>query len=123
MRRNALLEIDGAGNLLLGGFFLLFPRPLVEFLGLPAAESTVYPSLFGALLVGIGVALLLQRFRGQGLGLAGAVSINLCFGAALLIWLAAGELSMPLRGHLLLWVLAVVLFAISAVELVALRRA
>ena len=78
-----LLELDGIGNVLLGLPLLLFPEFVSRFLGLPTTEATFYPAILGAIFVGIGVALLLERVKPShgGLGLGGAMSINLIFGA------------------------------------------
>ena len=70
---------------------------------------------------GIGIALTLEWVRPEaglgGLGLAGAIAINLCGGLVLAAWLLFGSLDMPLRGYLFLWALAILLLAISSVEL------
>jgi hypothetical protein len=124
--RRALLALDGAINLLLGAGLIVFPRRLVLALGIPAVESAFYPSILGGVLFGIGVALLLERLRRRGgrrgLGLAGAVAINLCGGLVLAGWLALGGLELPFRGRLFLWGLVVVLVGLSAVELAHRRR-
>jgi hypothetical protein len=74
--------------------------------------------LLGGVLIGIGIALLIERSRGRsGLGLAGAISINLCAGLVLAGWLLFGSLDLPLRGQLFLWLLVVLLVGISGVEL------
>ena len=65
MRRSTLLVLDGIGNLILGLLLLLFPAPLIELLGMPLIESVFYPSLFGAVLLGIGVALVVERLSGN----------------------------------------------------------
>ena len=116
-----LLLIDAIINLGLGVLLVLFPRALVAALGVPSADSAFYPSILGAVLFGIGLALLIQRSRGSGLGLGGAVAINLSGGVVLGLWLLFGGLEMPLRGQLLLWGLAALLVGISAVEILASR--
>jgi hypothetical protein len=82
--------------------------------------------LLGAILFGIGLALLLERSRERthigGLGLGGAVAINLCGGIALALWLLFGDLDVPMRGQVIMWCLAGVLFAISVIEWAAWRR-
>ena len=101
MGSSALLTIDAIINLVLGILLVLFPAGLVAALGLPNAELAFYPSMLGAVLFGIGVALLIQRARGaSGLGLAGAVTINLTAGLVLAGWLIRGSLSLPIRGRL-----------------------
>ncbi len=121
MRRSTLLEFDGAGNLFLGFIFLVFPTSVSELMGLPGGESRFYPTVLGAILFGIGVALLLERFRGSrnitGLGLAGALTINLSFGIALAFWLLATNVELTLLGSVVLSSLAVLLIGISGVEL------
>jgi len=124
--RSVLLFIDAVINVALGALLLAFPAPLVALLGVPPVESTFYPSVLGAVLIGIGVALLVeQAHRGpetRGLGLIGAVSINLSGGTVLVAWLVAGSLALPTRGTLFLWTLAAVLVGLSLIELVAERQ-
>ncbi len=119
-----LIELDGVGNLLLGLPLLLFPKLVSALLGLPASQTTLYPAILGAVFVGIGVALLLERFRPSvgGLGLGGAISINLIFGIVLSLWLLSSAQELPLRGFVLLSMLAVILVGISTVEVVSLLR-
>ena len=118
-----VLTLDAGINLVLGILLLLFPRAVVSALGMPAADVAFYPSILGAVLVGIGIALVIERVRGaSGLGLAGAISINLAGGAALAGWLLSGSLAIPARGRAILWTLVVVLVGISAVELSAYAR-
>jgi hypothetical protein len=51
-----------------------------------------------------------------GLGLGGAVAINLSGGVVLILWLIFGDLNIPLRGYFFLWSLAIVLVGISSIE-------
>jgi hypothetical protein len=118
--KSNLLIVDGAVNLLLGMLLLISPAGLVDLLGLPAFTTAFYPTILGAVLLGIGLALLIERF-GQskglsGLGIAGAIAINMCGGGTLLIWLIAGHLEIPARGRLLLWVVAVLVLGIGFLE-------
>jgi hypothetical protein len=52
-----------------------------------------------------------------GLGLGGAVAINLSGGLALIFWLIFGDLNIPFRGHFFLWSLAIILVGISLIEI------
>jgi len=73
-------------------------------------------------LLGIGFALLIERFRPRqmrGLGLCGAIVINLCGAGALALWLIFGDLDIPTRGYLFLRIIAVLILGLGAVELVA----
>jgi hypothetical protein len=118
-----LLRIDAAVNLLLGLLLLAFSRPLAQALGVPYATEGFYPTILGAVLFGIGIALAMEARRPPeglpGLGLGGAVAINLSAGFVLLGWLVLGGLQLPLRGLVLLWSLAVLLVGLSTCELIA----
>ena len=114
-----LLLIDALINLGLGVLLLFFPDRLVEALGIQTAEHAFYPSILGAVLFGIGIALLIQLRNNNGLGLLGAVAINLCGGLVLAFWLLFGSLSLPPHGLLVLWFLVAVLVGISTVELIS----
>lgn len=121
-RRSKLLLVDAAVNLVLGVILLFFPGPVVRFLGVPRVESAFYPSLLGAVLIGIAIALVwecVRRARGLvGLGLGGAMAVNLCAAVVLAFWLRTG-LEIPLRGRIFLWSLVAVLVVISGLELLA----
>ena len=127
MRESTLLELDGVGNLLLGVVLLALPQWVAEVVGLPAAESRFYPTVLGAILFGIGIALLLERFRSSrrltGLGLAGALCINLSFGIALAAWLLVTGARLTALGTLLLWALVAILVGIGSLELAVHLRA
>ena len=122
-RHRALLVVDAVVNLLLGAILLLFPVGLVHLLGLPQASTRFYPSILGAVIFGIGIALLLELAGSEagvrGLGLGGAIAINLCGSGALLVWLVAVPLALPVRGKIVLWVVAVIVLAIGVAEIAA----
>jgi hypothetical protein len=121
MTPSRLLIIDAAINLALGVLLVCFPAQTVPALGLPEFEQAFYPSILGAVLIGIAIALFIESRRKQqafvGLGLGGAIAINLCGGLALAGWLLLGGLGIPIRGHIILWMLVMVLVGISGVEL------
>lgn len=123
MNRSVLICIDAVVNLLLGLLLIVFPYDVAKFVGVPNVDSAFYPSILGAVLFGIGVALVLEFVKSpfRGLGLAGAVSINMLGGAVLACWLLLGELKIPLRGYVFLWTLVALLFGLSGVELLSLR--
>ena len=126
MNRSHVLLADAAINLVLGVLLVVFPKPVVEALGVPAADSKFYPSILGAVLIGIAIALSLEWRRQSGglvgLGLGGAVAINLCGGLCLAGWLASGGLEIPVRGQVFLWALVAVLVGISLAELATHRK-
>jgi hypothetical protein len=119
--RANLLRIDGVINLVLGVLLIAFPTGLVETLGVPPSEGRFYPSMLGVVLIGVGIALLLEANRLPGgiigLGLGGAIAINLAAAAGLIYWILQGGLEVPARGRVLLGLLSVGLVAISSFEL------
>jgi hypothetical protein len=122
MKHSKVLIADAAINLILGVLLMTYPPPVVAFLGVPLVENTFYPAILGGVLFGIGIALLIECFRNPngmiGLGLGGAIAINLCGGAVLAAWLMFADLLIPSRGRAFLWSIVVLLVAISGVELV-----
>ena len=123
MNKKTLLLIDAIINLALGVLLGLFPKKLVGMIGIPVLANPFYASILGGVLIGVGIALLLERSQETtglgGLGLGGAIAINLCGGLVLALWLLFGELSVPTHGKIVMWCLVGILFIISAIELVA----
>jgi len=113
-----LLLVDSVVNLLLGGLLLTYPRWLIDVLGLPTMRSAFYPSILGGVLVGIGIALLIA-FRGgvHGLGLDGAIAINLCGAGVLAGWLVVAPHTFTAVGRVTLWTVAIIVIGIGLVEL------
>lgn len=79
-----LLVIDGIVNLAIGLILLSFPAGMDKVLGLPQSETTFYPVILGAVIFGIGIALFVEWVGAsgniRGLGLGGAIVINICGG-------------------------------------------
>jgi len=73
---------------------------LIKAFDLPKTDNNFYINILGAVLLGIGIALHLERFRGQlrgsRLGIAGAIAIKLCGSGALIAWLLLGISIYPL---------------------------
>lgn len=126
MERQKVLLIDSAINIALALLLIIFPEKLINLLGIPTVEHSFYPSILGAVLLGIGIALIIEYSRRPdglvGLGLGGAVIINLCGAVVLVFWLLSGKLDIPFRGQLILWLLAIVLTVISGVEIIMHKR-
>jgi hypothetical protein len=121
-KHEVLLTIDGIINLILGIILLLFPVGVAELLGVPKSPENFYPTILGAVIFGIGIALLMERYglskHIRGLGLGGAIAINLCGALALFVWLLCCPLQIPLRGYVILWSIAIVVVAVGIVEVV-----
>ncbi len=120
--RSTLLVIDGIINLLLGILLLLFPLGMDTVLGVPHVNTAFYPSILGAVLFGIGIALLLECFNKSknisGLGVEGAIAINLAGAITLVIWLLVHPFDIPLRGFIILWSIVVLVLGIGGVEII-----
>jgi hypothetical protein len=120
LKNKILLFIDCIVNLFLGVILLLFPFGIIEFFGLPPTNTHFYPSILGAVILGIGFALLLEIIGYErnisGLGLGGAIAINIIGSFALICWLIFGSLNMPLRGQIVLWIVSVIVLLIGVVE-------
>ena len=123
MNRTTLLKADAAINLILGVLLMAFPARLVKVLGIPMTDPSFYATILGGVLFGIGLALLIECYRKSnrfsGLGLGGAIVINLCGGCVLAAWLLSDKLTLPLRGQIFLWSLVVLLVGISLLEVLA----
>ncbi|MFC2137448.1 hypothetical protein ACFLTE_04670, partial [Bacteroidota bacterium] len=107
-------------NFILGILLLFFSKGIIHFLGVPNTDQYFYPNILGAVLFGIGIALLIEHFKKTsgltGLGLGGAVIINMCGGIVLALWLLFGHLNLPLKGKIFLWLLVFILIIVSSVE-------
>ena len=116
-----LLSADALINLVLGILLIISPVTLFEIFGIPIPVEPFYARILGAVLLGIGLALALERYKSRygfsGLGLGGAILINFCGAAALAILLVFNGLDIPLRGRIFLWSIALVILAISLFEL------
>ena len=116
-----LLTADAIINIILGIVLLLMPIGLDQLLGLPIPVHYFYPTILGAVLLGIGIALLLERYNGhrnvRGLGLNGAIVINFCGVCVLIFWLVFTNLNIPLRGLILIWVIAILVLITGVFEL------
>ena len=123
MKAGTLLTIDAAVNLILGLPLMIVPAHAARILGIPFPEPAFYASILGAVLTGIGVALLIERYRDRirmtGLGIGGAIAINIIGAVALILWLLLGDLDLPVRGYVFLGAVAVIVLGISLVELQA----
>ena len=121
MKHKQTLIIDAAINLILGILLLAFSKKLVTALGVPDTDQYFYPNIFGGVLMGIAIALVVEAFRKPGglvgLGLGGAIAINLSGGMVLAYWLLFKHLNLPKGGFIFLWALVLILVLISGIEL------
>jgi hypothetical protein len=115
-----LLLIDSVVNTVLGLVLLAFPLGSGEILGLPISEKNFYPAILGAVLLGIGIALFIEvkyYDRGKrGLGLDGAIIINIVASVVLIIILIFGQLNISTTGLTILWVVGLSVLIIGLAE-------
>lgn len=120
-KKNLLLVIDGFVNLALGILLVFFPAQFIVTFDLPKVETFFYVNILGAVLFGIGIAMLLEHFMGTngitGLGIGGAIAVNLCGGGALVYWLLFGDLNLSPGGSIFLWGIAIIVLGIALAEL------
>ena len=120
-KQEILLSIDGLINVFLGLLLILFPFGVAEFLGVPIPGTNFYPTILGGVILGIGLALYIERYGYKsgirGLGLGGAIAINICGGLVLLTWLLVDPFDLPLRGYILLWSIALLVLIVGVIEI------
>ena len=119
-KHEVLLTVDGVINLVLGLLLILFPLGIAEIFGVLRTNSDFYPTILGGVIFGIGIALLIERYgfrKGvRGLGLGGAIAINLCGSLVLIVWLLSAPPEIPVRGHAILWSIAIIVFGVGIIE-------
>lgn len=111
---NALFCLTG------GTLLFTVPKMAIGILGLPSTNQLFYPRLFGAALLGIGAAIIIERTApgSTGLGAGGAVAIDLIAATCLALQLIAGRTGMAIRGRIILW-LTVIGLALLGFTLIA----
>jgi hypothetical protein len=101
----------------------LFPVQSPRLFGLPPTAGPFWTRLMAAILVGIGLASLLQvlslhgTVKASGLGLGGSMALNLTAAAVVTGQLVTRRAATTRRGKATLWALAITLSTISFVEL------
>ncbi len=109
---------DALLKLMWGMALVLSFGRLMATLGLPSAESRFYPRLLGSLLVGVGLALMIEALPTgwRGLGAGGAAVVNFAVAAMLFLLLIARSGRTNAMGRRLLWIMAASLLAMGALE-------
>ena len=102
---NALICLTG------GGLLFLIPKITIRLLGLPGTNQFFYLRLFGAALIGIGVAIIIERAgeNAIGLGAGGAIAVNITAAVTLALQLMLGRTGMALPPRILLWIVVLCL--------------
>jgi hypothetical protein len=119
--RDQVLTIEALLRGALALVLILAPKSMIAALGLPRTEATFWPRLLGAVFAGMAAAAYIEgHFKVQsGLGLGGAVAVNITTAFAILTGLVVGGLDVPRRGRLLLWLCSGALILLALFELAA----
>jgi hypothetical protein len=123
LSKKSLLLFDCLINIILGLILILFPFGTAKLFGAPAFASYFYPMILGAVLIGIGIALLIEvygkPFGIHGIGVAGAITINFFGASALALLLVYGDLQLQFYGYVGLWIIVVLVLGIGIIELLS----
>lgn len=115
-----LLVIDSMVNIVIGIILLCFPLGIGDYLELPKSNNNFFPTILGAIILGIGIALFIEykyfEKTKRGLGIEGAIIINIIASSALIIFLVFGNLNISLLGSVILWFVGILVFIIGLVE-------
>ncbi len=114
------MGFDVVIHLIPGIALLFFPDVIIDALGIPVPGTRFYASVLGAMLSGIGLALLAERFRKTlgiaGLGQGGSICVKICTGGVLSAWLVHGDLPIPVQGYAILGLIAFALLMLSGAQ-------
>lgn len=115
-----LMSVDILLKLIAGLALVLFPLTVARITGLPHGNTSLWPRLLGAVLIGLAGSMYaearLDTARGQ--GIVGAIIVNL---AAVCVLLAVATLTPTgtRRGALALWFATIALFLLSLGQILA----
>ena len=115
-----LLLIDSIVNIIIGLLLLCYPLGIGKVLGLPDPGNNFYALILGAVLLGIGIALFIElKFHERnihGLGLEGAIIINILASIVLIIILITSKLNISSTALIILWFIGILVFFIGVAE-------
>lgn len=114
-----LLFLEAVVKAAIGLILMIAPGTTFKIAGLPDVPTGFWPRLFGATLVGIAGANVIEGtlLGSRGLGLAGSLAINFAIAAMLTVQLALNAAATTMRGKMLLWLLVATLYALILVEI------
>lgn len=105
----------------IGLLLLVAPKLLIRVFALPPTQSSFWPRLTGAVLIGLAVTIFLSgaKYIDDGIGLTGLAIINASVASVMLTYYGAARApSINRRGRAMIAVLAIVLFLFSGLELI-----
>ena len=100
--------IDAGMRLAIGLALLAVPKLAIVTLGLPKTSQTFWPRMAGVLLLALAAGTAIDaRWPGKGgPTIGGLVALNVAIAFALATALVVGQLEVPGRGRLALWIAA-----------------
>ena len=114
-----ILWFDALLKLAAGLPLAILPQAAIAVFGLPRVQNGFYARLFGAVLVGLALAVIVEGRSGHtqaGLGPGGALAINITGGVFLIGQVVLGRSDMSMRGRLLCWGIVAALSVLSIAE-------
>ena len=111
--------IDLAARLASGLLLVVLPKAIIALLGLPKVPETFWPRMTGILLLAAACGTAIEaRWPGKGgPSLGGLVALNLAVSFALATALVVGQLDIPKRGRVLMWLAALSSAVLGLVQL------
>lgn len=113
-----VLIADALLKLSAGVALVLSYGRLLKALGLPSGEPRFYARLLGSLLIGIGLALMIEALPTgwRGLGAGGAAAVNFVAAAMLVLLLIGRPGGTNPMGRRLLWIMAASTLAFGVLD-------
>lgn len=109
---------DALLKLAMGVVLVLSAGRIMKTLGLPSGEQRFYSRLLGSLLIGIGLALMIEALPTgwRGLGAGGAAAVNFVAAAMLALLTIGRPGGTNAMGRRLLWIMTASTLAFGALE-------
>lgn len=106
--REIVLWGDVGARLVIATLLLIVPRLTASTFGLPRITETFWPRMLAAILLAIAAGTIIDgRWPGKGgPALGGLATLNAAASFALATALVVGQLEIPKRGRLVLWLIA-----------------
>jgi hypothetical protein len=117
--KDMVLWIDVAVRLVLAVLLVCVPRLTMTSLGLPKSPETFWPRILGVVLLALAAGTAIDgRWPGKGGPLLGGlVAVNVAMAFGLATALVVGQLELPKRGRLALWLAVIASAMLALVQL------
>jgi hypothetical protein len=117
--KELIVWIDVGARLALGTLLVFVPRLTMTTFGLPKAAELFWPRMFGLLLLAVAAGAAIDvRWPGKGGPLLGGlVALNVAAAFGLATALVVGQLDIPKRGRLAMWLAATASAVLALMQL------